>query len=206
VCALAVAVCALAAASGACSLERSGYQYVRSPSTGTYLKVPDDWKVYGQREIDAAVAGSGEDAPLRKLPFISLFDGSKDPELDFDPTGADPSGIVRVRDLDPDERDVTSFASAREDLFVSLNAGVESGDLRLLSASDVTQEAAHGQRIVFALTDPTSGDEYVVDQTSLVDRRTSRLYLLAVGCRKACYDRNRDQIDAVATSLTIKER
>ena len=199
--ALAVTAATLLAA---CSLERSGYQFVRSPSTGTYLKVPSDWKVFDQKALEAQEPpDEGRDDGIR---FVSVLDGDRRPSLSHDLGNDAPLGIVRVRDLGPEERDVISFATARQDFFPELNQLVGSKTARVHSTEEVVRAGAHGQRIVFSVADQDTGEMLTVDQTSLVDRRTSRLYLLVVACTTECYERNEDDIDAVATSLTIKER
>ena len=199
--ALAVAAAALLAA---CGLERSGYQFVRSPSTGTYLKVPSDWKVFDQEAVEADQPQ--EERPGADVRFLSVLDGDASPSLRHDLANDAPLGIVRVRDLPPEERDVTSFATAREDFFPQLNALVSNKLARVRSSEEVVRAGAHGQRIVFTVPDDESGEMLTVDQTTLVDRRAGRIYLLVVACTTACYERNQGDIDAVATSLTIKER
>jgi hypothetical protein len=203
-----VALVALAAVllSGACSLERSGYQYVRNRSTGTYLKVPDQWTVYGQRAIEESFGEQPEEGSVdnMRFPFISVFDGTPDSELDFDVFTDNPMGVVRVRELTDEERDGVSFATARDELF-PLNDAFSTGSLPIHKAIEVNQSGAQGQRIVFTYTDEESGTVSTIDQTTLVDHDKNRLYLLVVGCEARCYDKHKKEIETVVESLTIKE-
>jgi hypothetical protein len=191
---------------GACgAFEQSGYQFVRSPSTGTYLKVPDDWEVFNRREISDALEKQGN-GPAAAFPFLTVFDAGRPANAFLDLTGPAPKGFVRVRDLEPGERDVTSFSTIREELFKELNAGAAAGAVEVRSAQEVKSGPARGQRVVFVITDDETGDRYVVDQVSLVDLDANRVHFVAVACSLACFDRHEDEIDEVVGSLTIKER
>jgi hypothetical protein len=201
--ALAMAVVA-ALAAGACGLHRSGYQFVRSPQTGTYLKVPDDWQVYGKSEIERYLAKTAPELSVDAFPFITTFDGAAHPSVTFDLGGDAPAGVVRVRPLQADERDAASFASLRNEVF-DLQGG-DGSSITTISAEDVQYGGVRGQRIVFTRTDQLFGSVATLDQTTLVDKDTSRLYLLVVGCRPECFERNKKQIDTIVTSLTIRER
>ncbi|HUP86959.1 MAG TPA: hypothetical protein VM143_14995 [Acidimicrobiales bacterium] len=191
---------------GACSLQRSGYQFVRSPSTGTYLKVPQEWTVYGQKDIEKLLAEADPGTERDPFPFISVFDAGEHPQLDLDLGADDPVGLIRVRELAPTERDAVSFATARNEFHDALNDALESGEAPLRKMIEIRQRAADGQRIVFSYTDEATGQLVTLDQTTLVDRDKHRIYLLVVGCEAGCYERNRNQIDDVVSSLTIKER
>jgi hypothetical protein len=201
--ALAAALVVAVAGSGAC--DRSGYQFVRNRSTGTYLKVPDTWTVHSQKVIEDALAESDPGGERTPYPFISVFDAKPHSDFDFDIATDRPVGVVRVRPLSAGERDSVSFASAREEFLETLNADIESGALPVKKALDIEQDAADGQRIVFSFTDEESGITSVIDQTTLIDKAKSRIYLLVVGCSASCYQKHHKQIDTVVTSLTIKE-
>src|SRR5439155_21773411 len=86
--AMVVALIAFAAATvtGACSsLQPSGYQYVRNRTTGTYLKVPEQWTVYNQKAIETSIGNQqGGAGTTTHFPFISVFDETPHSELDFD--------------------------------------------------------------------------------------------------------------------------
>jgi hypothetical protein len=196
---------AVALLSSACGgLQRSGYQYVRNRSTGTYLKVPSEWTVYDQKAIEKQVGDASGGLDNARFPFISVFDASPHSELDFDVFTDMPMGVVRVRELSQEERDGVSFASARDELF-PLNDAASTGQLPVQKSVEVNQAGAQGQRIVFTYTDEESGTTSTIDQTTLVDHGKNRLYLLVVGCETKCYEKHRKEIETVVTSLTIKE-
>jgi hypothetical protein len=196
---------AVALLGGACSLQRSGYQYVRNRSTGTYLKVPEEWTVYNQRAIEESFGDQPDDGvDNTRFPFISVFDATPHSELDFDVFTDNPMGVVRVRELTQEERDGVSFASARDELF-PLNDAASAGQLPVQKSVEVNQDGAQGQRIVFTYTDEESGTTSTIDQTTLVDHDKNRLYLLVVGCESQCYEKHKKEIETVVESLTIKE-
>jgi hypothetical protein len=202
--ALAMAVVVALATAGCGGLHRSGYQFVRSPQTGTYLKVPDDWTVFSQQEIEKYLAKSAPERKLDAFQFITTFDAGEHPSVMFDPAATAPTGVVRVRPLAQEEREVASFATIRNELFDM--QGADGGQITPVSIREVLQGGVRGQRYVFNRTDPLVGTTATVDQTILVDKATSRLYLLVVSCRPDCYERNKKAIDTVVTSFTVKER
>lgn len=200
-------VVAVTVAAGGCSLRTSGYQFVRSPSTGIYLKVPEKWKVFDGDEVNRYLEKelAADPAARSIVPFIATFDAARPPEISFDGGGDAPAGMVRVRTISPSERDSVSMASLREEI-LAFQSGVESGQITVVSLEERQQDdGVRGQRVVFRLAGD-DGPARTIDQTTLVNKSTNKLYLLAVGCNASCYESNRDQIDTVVTSLTIKER
>jgi len=189
---LAAAATVLAVVVGAtgCSLRGSGYQYVRSPKTGTYLKLPDDWQVK-----DLAIEGiafgrqfnppTGEDRQI-----ADLF------------TRDTPGGFVRVVALSVASQDAVSLSAARNSMF-DIDAGLESGEMRLLDGDELRQPGFRGQHVV---VNTQVGDGVItIDQTTFLDADSKRLYHLVIGCQSDCYERHKKDIETVAESLTLKE-
>ena len=190
------------AVGGACA--GSGYQFVRNSSTGTYFKVPERWKVYGHKEsLDFIQEAAASDDLSDRLPFVTTFDASTRPSVGFDPASDQPNGLAQVRKLTADERDQASLYSARNVLW-DVDAGLEQGDVQIDRYEEVRRGELRGQRIVFGAE--VEGQVFKVDQTTLLDERAQRIYILAVGCSVDCFDKNHKAIDKVVTSLTIKER
>jgi hypothetical protein len=203
---IALVALAVALLSGACSLRRSGYQFVRNRPTGTYLKLPDDWKVYSDESVDKLLAEANPEGVDRtRLPFISLFRADRtmaEPGLDL--YASDPVGIVRVRTLTEAERDGISSATARDDV-LDVNGSIQAAGVPPKKAVHVKQEFAQGDRFVFTYKDEELGLVSTVDQTTLLDRDRNRLYVLIIACDPRCYEQHRKEIETVVTSLTIKE-
>ena len=184
----------------ACTLQRSGYQFVRSPSTGTYLKVPSSWELFDAEEVAEAYEQSEPDA---RVAFTTAFDASPDANAVFDPMAAEPNGLIRVRALSAAERDGASLASIRKTI-VDLDQAQEAGVLRGVKGEEIQDaKGLRGQRVVFSLE--IEGELTTMSKTALVDAKTSKLYTLLVGCRASCYEKHKGNIDKVVESLTIKE-
>lgn len=192
--AFALALVATLAVTGACSLRGSGYQYLRSRDTGTYVKVPDSWQV---------VSGKSSDALL----FARAFDAEA---VDADTLliGERPSGLVRVRALADEQRYGLSFATMRQELMIDVDAGLESGQAQLLRREDLNMRGGfRGELIEFVIEDATEdgGDPVHIVQAAVVDAETTRVHVLALGCREPCFERYEHQIDAVVKSFTLRK-
>jgi hypothetical protein len=196
---LAVVLAGLAACTG------SGYHYVTSKKTGLYLKVPTGWRVFDKNAIVNGLKNNGTVVDDQTL-FIAAFDGASKPSVlhAADPAAASPTGLVRVKQLTGQERDVVSFQALRNLIF-SVDDGVQQDKVKVLGQADLTPASGlRGQRYVYEVAQDT-GASFVVDQTVLVDNATSRLFVLAVTCEATCYQNNRKDIDKVVTSWTVKK-
>ena len=186
---VAASLLAAALVAGSCSVRGSEYQYVRSPSTGTYLKLPDSWDI-AKIESDEGVE------------FGRLFDRKK---IDLEGpswAGERPTGFVQVRSLSTPERDVLSFELARNVVF-DVDQGLADGTVTPVKNIKADQGDFRGQRIIFEIEG--DGTTATIDQTALVDAKTTRFYLLVIGCKSTCYEQYKDEIEDVASSFTLKE-
>jgi hypothetical protein len=209
--AVAGVVLVTALASAACdSLRTSGYQYVRHRDTGTYFKVPDEWRVYGHRDVVKWIReeeDTGED-PVENIPFFTTFDGHEKPSIGhfflLDAEADRPTGTARVQELTEQERDSISLGVLRS-TFIDFEQASSAGRVDVLRYDDVKREGGYrGNRLVFDLR--TDEGVFTVDQSTLLDEDTRRLYVFAIGCRPECYRKHRKVIDEVVTSFKIKER
>lgn len=203
--ALAAAVWMVAA--GACS--GSGYQYVTSRKAGVYFKVPADWKVFDRNAMSNGLKATGapglDDTTTL---FAAGFDSGPRPSIShvvpLDPGGTHPSGVARVKVLDPSERDTFSFQAMRN-MLLDVDAGAQQSKVKLLGQVDLAPKGGYrGQRIVYQVA-PDGAATFVVDQTTIVDQGTQRVFVLAVACSSSCYDANRKVVDTVVKSWTVKK-
>ena len=178
-----------AVASGACSLRGSEYQFVRNRGTGTYLRLPEAWKV-------AKIPDAEE------IEFGRVFDSSEIENDQLIVSSTRPNGFVQVRTLSPSESDVVSFELLRNAVF-DVDQGIAAGTVELTRYDRVDQGDFRGQRMVFR----TVGEEgeATIAQVALLDPNTTRVHLLVVGCLSSCYEEHQGQIDAVIESFTVKE-
>lgn len=189
---LAAAATAVAVVVGAagCSLRASGFEYVRSPKTGTYLKVPDDWQV--------------KELALEGIAFGRQFNPPTGRERDFGDlfTRDTPGGFVRVVSLSLASQDAVSLSAARNAMF-DIDAGINSGSMKLVDGSELRQPGFRGQHVV---VNTQVGDVVItLDQTTFLDADSKRLYHLVIGCTTNCYERHKKDIETVTESLTLKE-
>ena len=202
--------CAAALVLGACG---SGYHYVKNSTddgSGTYFKVPEGWHIYNENEFVKSRHLSPTKAREAKANgWAVAFDGSPKPTLKHYESVAprQPFGIAEVRTLGRQERDEFSLMAMRN-YFVPVDDLAQSGvDVTPLRLEDITRDGGfHGQRFTFEFTIPSSNESVTVDQVALVDAGTKAVHFLAVTCSAQCYDRNKDTINTVMDSWTVKER
>ena len=181
----------------------SGATYVTSRSTGTFLKVPDGWKVFKQDEIRSRVDTGGSPP----YPFLAAFDADPRPSLAHTFSDARyPWGLVRVRDLGLAEHDAFSLASLRNEV-VHVD-DLEQSDpsaVQVLSPPKlVTHRGLRGTRLEYSVH--ADGTEFTVVQAGYVDEATHRVWLLILGCDTSCFHRNSTAIHRVADSWIVQGR
>jgi hypothetical protein len=185
----------------------SGYTYVKSSSNNTYFKVPKDWKLYGQDDVLDRSQRPREDADATGLRYLAVFDADPAPSLDHDlQTARYPFGLVRVRELDIEERDAFSLASLRNEV-VPIDEIIERdlGEIELVERPQSIRmpKGLAGSRLVYTVRTPEGS--FTVHQTGLVDPETRIVYFFIVGCEERCFAEHRRTIDEIAESWTIKE-
>lgn len=190
----------------------SGYTYMANQDLGAYFRVPDDFEVFAADEVMESVLGELPDDEAEAIlarEWAVAFDASDDPAVDrFITQISDPSeelaGYARVRTLTGEERLRYSLQSLRTEIIQEEQFELLGDRLQLRDVSEVSQDGGQGLKLTFALDMP--GGTFVFDQVGLVDDRTSRVYLLAMGCSSDCYDANADAIADISESWTIEER
>jgi hypothetical protein len=186
----------------------SGFTYVKSSANKTYFKVPDAWRVYNKDQVLGVDKSATRPQPDPGLKYLAVFDGDPKPSLEHDlQTAMAPFGVVKVRQLSPEERDTFSLASLRNEVIPIddiLQQNVGQIQLVTQPKSIVKSGGLHGSRLVYAVV--TDSGSFTVDQTGLVDAATNMLYFFIVGCESQCFAQNRHTISEVADSWTIKER
>ena len=183
----------------------SGYHYVTSKKTGVFLRVPNDWRVFNRDALAEGLKQSGSSLDEETL-FIAGFDSAPKPSIvhvaPLDPGSDHPTGLVRVKQLTGEERDVVSFQALRN-LLLPVDQGMQDNKVKLLGRADLAPKAGlRGQRYVYQVL-KDEGGSFIVDQTALVDSKTERLFMLAVACEAGCYADNRKTVDKVVTSWTV---
>ena len=113
-----------------------------------------------------------------------------------------PTGLVAVKQLSGEERDVVSFQTLRN-LLLAVDQGAQDNKVKVLGQADLAPKGGlRGQRYVYQVL-KDEGGSFIIDQTALVDSKTERLFMLAVACEAGCYADNRKTVDKVVTSWTV---
>lgn len=199
-----VAVLAVAACGG------PDYRYVKNSSSGTFLKVPNSWKIFDEDQVLQTSEGSAEaKASFKQLSWSVGFDASPKPSVkNVLGMSTHPNGLVRVRTLTPAERDTFSQSSLRALLleFDPLSeVAAESGGVEVVGSREVDQGDLHGTEFLLNLK-TNEGGVLKWRQIGLVDSKLRRAHVLAITCTVDCYERNEGVIEKVMSSWTVKER
>jgi hypothetical protein len=191
----------------------SGYNYVKNSTdagSGTYFKVPSGWKIYEEGEFyKTRDLSPVRTKLLRETSWTVAFDASDRPSLKhYDQlVTREPFGLARVRELDPEERNALSIEAMRN-MVVPIDSIAEQGAaVEVLRMDEFTQDGGfRGLRLTFSLQPPEETQFVTFDQVTIVDAKTKELHLLFISCSAGCYERNKDTINTVMDSWTVKER
>src|SRR3954465_4733144 len=164
----------------------SGYTYQSNRAAQLYFKVPDDWTVFDTKDLlpDAHSDADG---------WVRGFAGGTRPSPDAVKAIAhsEPRGYVEIRPLDVMERDALSLATLRATNFgtdpLQFVQDNPDGPLEILDYDDVVLDGGpHGVHIRAATTPEAGGGPAIIDQTVLVDKATTKRYVLSIGCSSTC--------------------
>jgi hypothetical protein len=205
-------VCAAAAALLAAALiaacAGSGYTYVKNGDDHTYFKVPDNWKLYDEDSIvhslNKTLSKREQQAAIDQGWQVG-FDASSRPSLKHLLSGraSDPEGVAIVSPLSNDEQDSMSLQAMRN-TYIQIDAALQANAAEIQTYEPVALDGGfHGMHVVVTI-DAKAGST-TVDQTSVVDQDTTKIYTLIVSCSTSCYNRNQDRIDNIVKSWTVRD-
>jgi hypothetical protein len=203
---LAVAAMAVAVLAGCAG---SGYTYHANKDEKLYFKLPDDWTVYDTNDLlkDNPAAA----AHMWVRGFVA---GTPSIDAVFTPNLPEPRGYVQILTLDPMERDGLSLATLRATNFgtdetsgapidpLMYAANNPNGRFEMLDYDDVVLDGPHGVHLRVAVHE-LAGDG-IIDQTVLVDKATTKRYVLSIGCSPECFKAHESEINAVIKSWTLE--
>jgi hypothetical protein len=193
------------------SCAESGHRFVKNSSEGVYFKIPRAWKLYDEdavvKSLSQDLSPQEEDA-LKQVSWNVGFDADPEPSIKHlnKLVTEHPTGIARVAELEPAERDIASLSYLRN-LVIPVDQLLEQDEssVQLLDREDVTHSGFHGLRFKFNVKAPEGGSFVTFDQVALVDDQTSQVYLLVVSCEARCFEDNKGTIDKVVDSWTVKD-
>lgn len=217
---------------GACS--KSDFRYVSNASINTYLKVPVEWKEFKHDDLIGAELDAARDSNQptslidalvnRQFQWRVAFDGDPQPSVEHALSLAEePLVEVSVRALDAEEHDQVSFAALRN-VIVNYDelkaqaqsdlsgrgvgvAGESTTTFRPIDEEELNYEGGiRGVRLRFVLRPTPSSPFYAFDQTTLVDSKAERLYVLLIRSGEAQFLRHNQLFTEIARSFTVKPK
>ena len=213
---LAVVVCLAAFAASACA--GGGYHYVKSSEGQSYFRIPDRWQLFDHDQLLAADASLSPDEAdyLKSISWEVLFDGRPHSHLSsvkgFEQAQA-PMGQALVSLLTPTAADGVSTGQLRNLLYPvdSLIQQDEQDPLPIPRATVIDYQTVdfkggfHGIHMVVRLRPNTTSRSVTSDQVSVVDNQLTRLYVMVVGCRSTCYEKQHTKIENAVDSWTVRK-
>ena len=218
----------------ATSCGESKFRYVSNSDINTYLKVPADWEEYKQddlvqAEIDAARQANQPSSLIdvlinRQFQWRMAFDGDPQPSVEHTlKLAEEPVVEVSVRALDQDEHDQVSLAALRnvivnyDEMKAEAQSGLSGRGVGVAGQSTTTfrpidEEELHyddgvrGIRLRYVLRPSASSPFYAFDQTTLVDSRSQRLYVLLIRSGEEQFLRHNQLFTEIAKSFTVKTK
>jgi hypothetical protein len=195
------------------------FTYVQNANDKTYFRVPSSWTKIDQEPIDdlfSPVQPGTAASVLHKQRLWSVaYDADEEPSalhMTSYVSNDVPVVYATVEHLIAVERDAVSFDTMRDFFFpvtqhlrdVAQQNGYELQNFELLRDQVLTPSAGiRGVRVVFNYRFPT-GVIHTFDQTVFANNDSSTLYLMLIRCSSRCYRAHQAEIDAVATSFTVR--
>ena len=175
---------------------RSGYDYVENDDETVFLKIPEDWQVVSEGNVDFAITPDGNYPQIlpgeEVLAWRAQFDAAPDlNSLDY------VAGFVEVQPVD---RRMRSELNLAQFFPVDLSAGeVDVVRHDLVTAGDIS-----GHRIAWRQITP-DGLEIMGDRLVMTNSLNSVVYTVGVGCTIGCYQANAAAIDEVMRTFTVED-
>lgn len=223
---------ALIAAAAACCVLLTAcgqpeYRYVRNTEARTAFKVPHEWSVFDESQVQS---GEGQASTPDPVQWLVGLDADPAPSTGHilsaqdDLATAYPQGIAAVISLNAQQRDQVNMGTLRNLVLPvdSLQEQVGAEAVTLLAYDDrIVKDGFRGMHMEVqvassALASLNAGgatsteepsflsDRYVqMSQTAYYDPNTDRVYFLAVLCDANCYSRNRGDIETVVNSWAV---
>ena len=190
------------------------FTYVSDSGANTYFKVPFSW----HRISDVSLA-----AQFKRLGSSLGQSGSWDIAYDaapaptaghlFSPNAVKPFAFAFVAPLNTSARQSLSDDGLRDVLLPVTSgarlAAAQGGSFPLTHFRLLRDRAikpgpkVHGVWDTYSYTYP-GGTIDTFDQVALTNSDRSQLYVLMVHCIATCYSQNRDQIDTIVSSFTVR--
>ena len=190
------------------------FTYVADSSANTYFKVPYGWHQISDVSLAAQFKALGS-ALGKNGSWAIAYDAAPAPAALhlFSPSATKPFVFAFVAPLPPAASRSLSDDGLRDVLLPVTSAG------RLAAAQGSVFPLTHFRLLRDTMIEPGRGVHGVSDtfeytypgditdtfgKVALTNSDKSLLYVLMVHCKAACYSENRDQIDTIVSSFTVR--
>ncbi len=190
------------------------FTYVADSSASTYFKVPYGWHRISDVSLAAQFKTPGS-ALGQNGTWDIAYDAATAPTAVhlFSPNATEPFAFSFVAPLNSSASQTLSDNGLRDVLLPVTSAArlaaAQGGSFplthfRLLRDKVINPgSGVHGVWDTYSYTYP-GGTTDTFDQVALTNSAKSQLYVLMVHCIATCYTQNRDQIDTIVSSFTVR--
>lgn len=202
----------LAALAAVASCGAPQYTYVADTSAHAYFKVPSGWHAVPAGALASALRLNGSGA------WLSAFGADKSTAtagsiFSFDVRK--PFVFAEVGRLNTQASDALSYNSLT-DMFLPVTSTARSAaqgqfpvaNFRLLRQSTLAlAQGVHGVRVTYQYTftnGVAEGSTDTFDQVALTNADQTSVYLLIVHCTTSCFSQNKNAINDVVSSFTVR--
>lgn len=204
----------LLAAGAAAGCAAPQFTYIADSSANTYFKVPYSWHRISNVSLAAQFKTPGS-ALGQNGTWDIAYDAAPAPTAVhlFSPNAIKPFAFAFVAPVPPAASQTLSDNGLRDVLLPVTSAGrlaAEQGGRFPLTHFRLLRDRAikagpgvHGVWDTYSYTYP-GGTTDTFDQVALTNSDKTQLYVLMVHCVATCYSQNRDQIDTIVSSFTVR--
>jgi hypothetical protein len=191
------------------------FTYVSDTSANTYFKVPFGWHRISDVSLAAQFKTPGSVLGQAAGTWDIAFDAADAPAAVhlFSPTATRPFAFAFVAPLSPTATNALSYNGLRDVLLpVTPAARTQAAQgssfplthFKLLRDTVLNPgQGVHGVWDTFDYTYP-GGITDTFDQVAFTNSQSTQLYVLMVHCIATCYSTNRDQLDTIMSSFTVR--
>ena len=189
------------------------FTYIADSSANTYFKVPYGWHQIS--DVSLAAQFKTGTALGQNGTWDIAYDAAPAPTAVhlFSPSATKPFAFAFVAPVPSSARQSLSAGGLRDVLLPVTStarlAAAQGGNFPLTHFHLLRDRAikpgpdVHGMWDTYSYTYP-DGTTDTFDQVALTNADKSQLYVLMVHCIATCYSQNRDQIDTVVSSFTVR--
>ena len=177
---------------------RSGYEYVENDDETVFLKIPEDWQVVSEGNVDFAITPDGNYPQILPgedvLAWRAQFDAAPDIDsLDY------VAGFVEVQPVDRRMRSQLNLAE-----FFPIDLESVTGEFEVVRHDLVSVGDISGHRIAWKQITP-DGREVMGDRLVMTNSLNSVVYTVGLGCTVGCYNTSAAEIEEVMRTFTVED-